>query len=142
MMPDISDRLSALLCNLAEAIPLEEMKFQCLLLIRSELLSQATPNRFPIKRVCGRLPNRGGYPLFVDLFRAIVLPKIQIAPPVDRPMVRHLHDPGSPGTLLGIEVLRSLGEIEKHFLAKVIRFGLISKDSPGDMEHGTGVPAE
>jgi hypothetical protein len=32
--------------------------------------------------------------LFVKLFGAIVLSKIQIASPVDRAMIRHLNDPG------------------------------------------------
>jgi hypothetical protein len=85
---------------------------------------------------------RSGHPLFVELFRTVVLPKIQIAPPVDRTMVRHLNDPGNPGTLLGVELLRSLRKIEKHFLAEIVRFRLVSKDSPGDMKHGASMPME
>jgi hypothetical protein len=142
VVPDISDRLPVSLRDLAKTIPFEEVKLQGLLLVRSELLSQTIPNRSPIECFWGRLCCRTRHPLFVELFRAVVLPKIQIAPPVDRTMVRHLNDPGNPGTLLDVEILRPIRKIEKNFLTEVVRFRFVSKDSPGDMEHGTGMPAE
>jgi hypothetical protein len=80
--------------------------------------------------------------LLIELPRTVVLPKLQLAPPVDRTVIRHLDDPGTPGTLQGVEKLRLLGKIEKDLLTQVVGFRLVSKDSPSDMAHGTGMPAE
>ncbi len=94
VVPDIADRLPVSICNFAEAIPFEEVKLQCLLLILCELIFQTIANRFSVNRFCGRLLRGRRHPLFVKLFGAIVLSKIQIASPVDRAMIRHLNDPG------------------------------------------------
>ncbi|MBB5064967.1 hypothetical protein HDF15_003329 [Granulicella mallensis] len=71
-----------------------------------------------------------------------MLPKIQVPPPVDRAMVRHLDNPGSSRTLLGVKMLCSLGEIEKDFLAEIVCFRFISENSVGNMKYGAGMPTE
>jgi hypothetical protein len=49
VVPDIPDRLPVSLRDLTKTIPFEEVKLQCLLLIRCEVVSEAIPNRSSIK---------------------------------------------------------------------------------------------
>ena len=74
VVPNITNRLPLLLCNLAQAVAFEEVKLERLLLIRSKLFSHTIKNLSPSNRVFEGLRFRVGEPLLVKLFCAVVLP--------------------------------------------------------------------
>ena len=140
MVSDISECLAGLLRNLPEAVPLEEVKFQGLLLFGRELLSK------PVQQLSGGdfidryLPSV--QPFFVEFLDVVVLAKTQVPPAVDSPMVGHLNDPRYCRTLHGIVETGLLEEDEKDILNEVFRFRFISQDAARDIEDRPGVSLE
>ena len=142
MVSHISERLAGLLRNLPEGVPLEEVKFQGLLLFCRELLSK------PLQQLSGgdfinrQLTIASVQPFFVEFLGVVVLAKAQISPSVDGPMIGHLNNPRYRRTLHGIVDTCLLEEEQKDILNQIFRFRFISQDASRDIEDRPGVPLE
>jgi hypothetical protein len=129
MMSYVPERLAGLFCNLAEAVTFEEVKFESLSLVWRKLFSN------PVKQRSGdNLIDEQRLALSLDLFlvnllSVVVLPKCEVLPAIDGPMVGDLDNPGRRRPFARVEKFRFLKQQKEDLLAEVFGLGCVSQYS-------------
>src|SRR6202041_670196 len=130
-MPHVSERLAQFLADLEERITLKKMQAQRLALIRRQGIHDFIETITAKNGFSGIIVLRGR---FSDPFNTtprkerlcVELPGLQVTPPIECPVIGHLHNPGSSGALGAIEDSAPSLDIEKQVLDQVFRFGCVS----------------
>src|SRR5580700_1364041 len=134
-MPDVPERLAQFFGDLRQRASIEKIEAQSLALIDRQRIYDFLKTITPKNSFRGIIAFRGRSSDHLGATRlnwlCVELAALQVAPPIDGPMVRHLDDPGPRRAFGAVEDPTLPLDIEKQVLDEVFCLGCIPHDAPG-----------
>ncbi len=106
MVPDISQRLSGLLSDFLESVPLKEMELERLPLVCSDFVAETIEKIFGNHGVNEQGLRASTYALLFKFANIVMLPHGKILPTIESSMVGDLNDPGRGSSFARIKELQ------------------------------------
>src|SRR5580700_175193 len=134
-MPDVPERLAQFFGDLRQRASIEKIEAQSLALIDRQRIYDFLKTITPKNSFRGIIAFRGRSSDHLGATRlnwlCVKLAALQVAPPIDGPMVRHLDDPGPRRAFGAVEDPTLPLDIEKQVLDEVFCLGCIPQDADG-----------